>query len=84
MSGKEYLAGTLSAADLAILGTLVYLEIIQYDFSGLKNIHSWAENLKTKLPYFERVTADFDEYVKHLDKSIFNWNIPHLSREGGL
>lgn len=71
LSDKEFLVETISVADIAMLGTLIYLGLVQFDFSEFKNIHKWAEKVTKSLPYFDEVTFKFFEYVENLDKSVF-------------
>ena len=52
---KEYIAGELSIADLALIGTLSFLQIVDFNFKGLPNIHKWAARL-AELPFYEECT----------------------------
>ena len=57
LEGKKFVTGdTLTIADLSIVSTLIFLEVVNFDFSPWKNIAAYLQRAKA-LPYFDECAA---------------------------
>jgi len=59
LSASDYVAGSrLTIADLSILSTVTFLDVIDYDLSEYKNINKWQDKLSAELPYFNEINVE--------------------------
>jgi len=60
LEGRPYAAGDrLTIADLALLSSLTFIEIIKsFDFGEWSNISKWLNKLKTELPYYTELNEE--------------------------
>lgn len=57
LSRSQYLASNehYTLADLAVLGTMTNVELLDIDFSDLPNLDKWYKGLKAELPYYDEI-----------------------------
>ena len=61
----EYVSGTLmSIADLALLASVSFLDIIDYDMTDYANIATWREKLAFEIPCHQKINVEPIEQFK--------------------
>ena len=54
IDGRKYAAGDrLTIADLALVATVSTLDMLDYDFSGYKNVKEWYKWVQETAPKYE-------------------------------
>ena len=62
IGSNKYLAGNdLTLADLSVLATLSYTDIVKYDMSAYKNVERWRSDLKKEVKDYDEINVFTDE-----------------------
>lgn len=63
---NDYVCGNwMTLADLSVLATITFLDVIDFPLSSFSNIDSWASRLKTELQYYKECNMGLSNLKHH-------------------